>query len=593
MLVYGDPKFSQSLKSLLAAFHKRLENAKLDSLDNLRTLLIQAGQLEQAVADYAMDHAVSGQLLSALAHLIDHVAAEFAGSWKGQGYRAEPRRIAEAFANVNRALAKNLTVTIKVPEGFAFYALFPEQYCATALTWAAQHSNCGEILVVGVRSIGTSLSAVVKEILAGAGLKVQRLTVRPTGHPFDRKIELDIPPPANTKHVLVVDEGPGISGSSMAAVAEALDAARLRDISFLPGHNGAPGPSATPAIRARWNRTPRYVTSIADVKWNSHSLEQSLTDKARELCGGGPFESIQDLSIGRWRKFAFQNEHEWPATAIQFERMKFLCTRRDGISVLWKFAGLHCTEDGHSAAEATFKKLSSHADAGFSPAPLGVHLGFVATRWVEGTRLTRADLRDPSVLSRIGAYLVHAAGPALSASEHESAISRLAEMLYWNTKEALGDSLAESTRLFAEDAKKDKTTCSYGDGHLSPHEWIRCADGIILKTDCEGHAHDHTIVGPQSLLWDVAGALVEWDLSLRVATPLLSVIEQGGAPIDFEALTYYLLAYSAFRVGLLSLSLNQTSDAAEKNRLSLARNFYREKLEQWLTTEAAPAQILH
>jgi len=58
----------------------------------------------------------------------------------------------------------DFTVRVKVPEGFAFYTLYPEQYCAAASRWCDEHATSARrVLVVGVRSIGTSLSALVAD----------------------------------------------------------------------------------------------------------------------------------------------------------------------------------------------------------------------------------------------------------------------------------------------------------------------------------------------------------------------------------------------------------------------------------------------
>jgi hypothetical protein len=591
MLVYGDPKFVRPLNSLVEKFGRRIAHTNATSLDDLRILVIQAGQLEQAVIDGVAKHALPGQLRIALEHLTDCVAAEFCREWNGSG--------AVAFEFVNRAfeevrrvmkqdsIAANAVVTTKVPEGFAFYALFPEQYCVAVRTWADQHLDCGEVLVVGIRSIGTSLSAVVKETLSAAGFQVRRITVHPTGPVFQRRLELDLV--SRAKQILVVDEGPGISGSSMAAVARAFGAAGVREVSFLPGHAGEPGKAGSSEVRDIWKRTPRFVTSIDRVRWDGLSLQQSFAAKAQELDGGDPFETVNDLSVGQWRKYAFSDEEDWPATAVQFERMKFLCRRRGGASVLWKFAGLHCNENGQSECEAAWEQLSARARAGFGPAPLGMFRGFIATPWVEGTRLAREDADRP-MLKRIGDYIVQAAGAPLSPEEHDGAVTRLAEMLYWNTKEALGESIAEQTRSFVDAARENVIPFSYGDGHLAPHEWIRTSRGLIFKLDCEGHANDHTVVGRQSLLWDVAGTLVEWDLNSANAATFFQGIEEGGVRIDFDALAFYLLAYSAFRLGLISMSLDQTSDAAERSRLSCARDFYADNISLSLKAEVAPAQ---
>src|SRR5207248_4140661 len=122
--------------------------------------------------------------------------------------------------------ALDTPLTVKIPEGFAFYALYPEQYCLAALHWLADHKTASprRAAVVGIRSIGTTLSAVVSAALGAAGWEVQRLTVRPTGHPYSRQAEITREELGEAVWGLVVDEGPGQSGSSMAATAAALAA---------------------------------------------------------------------------------------------------------------------------------------------------------------------------------------------------------------------------------------------------------------------------------------------------------------------------------------------------------------------------------
>lgn len=121
----------------------------------------------------------------------------------------------------------SLSAAVKVPEGFSLHTVYPEQYVMAAGRWLADHDGeqARGAVVVGIRSIGTTLAAVVATVLRAGGWQVQSLTVRPQGHPYARTVEmanidLSILDPANVG--LVVDEGPGISGSSMAAAASAL-----------------------------------------------------------------------------------------------------------------------------------------------------------------------------------------------------------------------------------------------------------------------------------------------------------------------------------------------------------------------------------
>jgi hypothetical protein len=534
-------------------------------------LLIEAGQLEQGVADSLLG------MHKVVARLTDLIAASFYECWCGRPGRG--------FKEVCAAFDENVVegdplLTIKVPEGFAFYALFPEQYCAAALEWAKDHSLVPqrEAVVVGVRSIGTSLSAIVSAALRAAGWKIERLTVRPAGEPFRRKVEL----PTLPKHKIgiVVDEGPGISGSSMAAVAVALKRAGVSDVSFLPGHSGEPGAAASPEIRQLWATIPRYTAPLAQLRWNGLSLTETLALKAAEICDvPAGFEVVEDLSAGHWRKLAFPMEQDWPAVAGRFERMKFCCANRRGPSVLWKFAGLGPT------AEATLGTLSARAEQGYAPEPLATFRGFVAMPWIDGQRLTRADSRASDVLEHIGRYIVAAANKPLSSGESAAAIARLKEIIDCNTAEALGHHWADRARDWAEYASIGEGSSGYGDGHLAPYNWIRTSDGQILKTDCEGHDSDHTIVGRQLLLWDVAAALVEWDLGVENAAPLLAPIREAAVRLDWDALTFYQIAYAAFRIGLSSLTVEVTADTNERSRLNKAVGFYRTKLETLLTLQ--------
>ena len=77
-----------------------------------------------------------------------------------------------------------------MPEGYAYYALYPETYVAAAEQFI-RGRRPGTAVCVGLRSIGTSLSAAVAAGLEAAGWRVLALTLRPRGHPFQRRPILD------------------------------------------------------------------------------------------------------------------------------------------------------------------------------------------------------------------------------------------------------------------------------------------------------------------------------------------------------------------------------------------------------------------
>ncbi len=88
------------------------------------------------------------------------------------------------------------------------------------------------------------------------------------------------------------------------------------------------------------------------------------------------------------------------------------------------------------------------------------------------------------------------------------------------------------------------------------------------------------------MLWDVAGALVEWRLDSTATVLLLSRLHEAGIEINRNALTFYQMAYAAFRLGVMSLGASQ-SDAAEQLRLQRAAAHYRAALELLISTREA------
>lgn len=585
MIVYGSLQSEASLHSLVK---KLWGHANPKTVDDWRTLLIEAGQLEQAVADRQTASEGLSSLMKLAGQLTDQAAAGFVACWSEQAEESGRFKSIHCCLNLLQKAA-DLRLFITTPEGYSFYALFPEQYCAAALTWMKHRSEqqSKSATVIGIRSIGTSLSAVVAATLQSAGCPAERFTVRPFGRPFQRQVEFSISPEQKAGSFLIVDEGPGISGSSMVAVAKALTEQGVCDIAFLPGHGGSPGAKASEVIRECWRSTPRYVGSLEEVCWKEGSLWQSLTTQTQELLGiSGPF-AMNDLSGGLWRRCAYTDEQHWPAVAAQFERMKLLCTDSHGHSVLWKFAEL-ADLNGRGSAEAALSRLCRLGKLGFTSTPLGSFRGFVATPWIEGRRLTELDAEVQEVLHHLAQHLIASRLDPLSIAEHCAGIARLREMLYWNTRESLGCDFAEYAHSVGEVLGEEECPRCYGDGHLAPHEWVRTASGVILKTDCEGHDADHTIIGKQSALWDLAGVLVEWNLNERNAGRLLHLLEQGGYGFSDESLRFYRAAYSGFRLGVFTLAESQTADAAEQARLRRAQRFYKHQLRTLLNGESVP-----
>ncbi len=218
--------------------------------DDPRRFLIEFGEIEAAMADRICERAE---------RVTDEIAAMREVS------------LAAARATLGKAgLQPALPVAgfppaieISVPEGYAWYALTPESYIAPARRFYAERGP-REIICIGIRSIGTSLSAMVAATLEQCGCAVRSYTVRPRGHPFDRQLAL-APELArewrrSPAHFAIVDEGPGLSGSSFASVASALASIGAPDdrIVFLPSHHADPSRFVSQTARRQWAKHAKY-----------------------------------------------------------------------------------------------------------------------------------------------------------------------------------------------------------------------------------------------------------------------------------------------------------------------------------------------
>jgi hypothetical protein len=258
--------------------------------------LLEAGELAQGLIDYEFKRTQRDAMTPLHRAALGLVRAV-----------AEGNEIDEHIAALERCDIPEI-VESKVPEGFAFYAVYPELYARAARQETAngQPATANRV-VIGIRTIGTTLGAAVAAA-AGAG---ELITVRPTGHPFRRELHLDyeVDPEAD---YFIVDEGPGLSGSSFGCVADWLEERGVAPerIVFFPSHDNGPGGQADPRHVERWwwrSRRAYVEFSFDDIR---ASVEQ-LT---------GRMESVRDIGAGAWREVIGASAPVW----INRERRKYL-----------------------------------------------------------------------------------------------------------------------------------------------------------------------------------------------------------------------------------------------------------------------------
>jgi hypothetical protein len=370
--------------------------------------------------------------------------------------------------------------------------------------------------VLGIRSIGVTLSAVACAALRLRGVQCQRLTVRPLGHPYDRKLEVTARirqwvASSGDAEFLVVDEGPGISGSSFLAVAEALTSCGVKDerIHLIGSREVDPAGLRAPDAPRRWRRYQFHV----------------MQSPPRLPPGAG-----ENLSGKFWRNFCRCEESAVPASWAPLESATFLARDRRSF---FRFEGF-----GHYG-EAAGNRAALLAARGFAPRYMGNRLGFGEYQMVSGSSL-KIEEHSPQLLDRIADYL--ALRSAAFASDTPQT-PELEKMLRWNWQLEFGEELSgEESRLRTSQV----VVC---DGHMMPHTWLRTDSGDLLKLDASAHGDNHFFPGACDIAWDVAGMIVEWELKNDTREHFLKAYEtRTGDPVQTR-LQPYLLAYTAFRLG--------------------------------------------
>ncbi len=584
MLVYRNQAKSINTLNKLAhvgALIAELERGKWDH-ERALELLIEFGELEAGIAD-ALSPQKDGvqpteRAFREASLLLGHA---YFHSWRDTG--AAPAWLSK-FARAFRSLFVHdlpERIAVSVPEGYAYYSLYPEMYLeAVEQFFEGRHPQ--HAVVIGIRSIGTSESSVVGATLEELGCAVHSYTVRPRGHPFDRHLAVDAALAKEwrahgDRFFLVVDEGPGLSGSSFISVTQELAALGIPDerIALFPSWLPEETHFVSATARAHWHRYDKYVATFEQVELESGKL------------GPGPGK-YADLSAGQWRSFVYADISQYPAVHPHHERRKFLQLAIDAGTpdlahgaVLFKFEGLG------RYGRVRRERAEQLAEAGLAPRLLGLQNGFLATEWVPGHSLVLSD-KKRDVLDALARYLgfleeKFPAPPGVGFDE-------LIEMIRVNVSEGLGEKWrAQLTPLSRYSSIISDAGTTALDARMLPHEWL-AASGQFIKTDGLDHHDDHFYPGCQNVAWDLAGACVEFDLTREERMYLLDQYRRRTRDRNVEdRLPFYLIAYLAFRLGYASMASQALASSFEGERFQKLFHRYAKRLQQEIRRLVKPA----
>lgn len=538
MYVFRDGRRAVSGPDLVRALASGLRELPLaaalpsHSRDLLIDLLLRCGELECALAD------VGSRCAARMARLTDVLARLLIGA------PCSMPTSEELLAFLPSTVPEHLYLS--PPEGFAFYALHPLDFAELAANAPIRGAYAA---VVGIRSIGTTLSAVVRAALMKRGLHAERITVRPSGHPYDRQTQFDAgqlrwigEQRANQADFLVVDEGPGMSGSSFLSVGDALLGAGV----------------ARPRLRFLCSRVPDVnvlCARDAAARWNSY--QASYVAPATHL----PAEAGIYIGGGYWRHELMKRDPSyWPASWSQMERLKFLAPDR---RTVFKFEGF-----GRFGAEIR-QRACTLSEAGYIPPHSSAFDGFAANPLMQGEILTSSELSQ-EVLERMAAYCAFRAS-AFRVHEARSA-DQIETMLRFNVAEEFGVELNGSLGPLRSER------LVLVDGRMLPHEWVRTPSGCLMKCDATSHGDDHFFPGPATdICWDLAGAIVEWNMPPDASNFFLDRYQSLSGDRPRPRLPAYLLAYTIFRMAYCKMAASAMRLSEEETRLEKAYTYYRER----------------
>lgn len=503
------------------------------SRDELLGALLCAGELECGTAD--------AECRPEAAQIITDDLAESLVSLK-KPEQQELLRLISAFCPPKQ-------ISISVPEGFGYYALHPLAY-SDVVTKLANVGN--RVAVLGIRSIGTTLSAMVAAGLRKQGKNASRITVRPQGHPYNRELRLSgeqrefvARALAEDAYFLVVDEGPGLSGSSFLSVAEALVAHDVpqQKITLICGHEPNFG-------QFRANNGQRRAQNF---RWVPVDGSPRIPEQATDFIGGGS-----------WRERLFPDRNDWPETWTSFERLKYLSSQGKDETRLFKFLGL-----GHYGSEV-FRREYCVAQAGFGPEPRSESGGFASYSWVSARPMSASDLNE-DVLRRLAEYCAFRA----NAFPADKADLDGPQLMAKHNLAQLGIELPVTLQL---------ERLVIADGRMQPHEWLITPDGKMLKTDSGSHGDDHFFPGPTDIAWDLAGTIVEWQMTDQQTNALLAHYGHLNGDNAARRIAGFVVAYTVFRAAYCLMAANALHGSEEQARMEKTADQYKRALEH-----AAPA----
>lgn len=590
MVIYCDLTNQSSTLDYIARIRFLIDQIKSNSYSDHNTvaeLLIDFGDLQTALTDYySSKEEVVNPLIKNLNQIGKIIGSILLKSWNEESNLLNSQTERKLNACLNYILSCQIpdTITVKVPEGYAYYGYFPETYLEAA-NKCFKLIKPKDVVVIGIRSIGSSFSNAVAALMESNGCKVELFTVRPKGEYSSRFLKLSKEMKSELLKkkgslFLIVDEGPGLSGSSFGITAEVLSGLGIPDDQIIFISSWEPDGSG-------------LISEIGKIRWKKHkkfsaSFEETWL-KNNRLVKSFPHKELLDISNGRWRSLFYFNEEEFPLTYPVEERKKFLCSKfplqmksgalhntnkmlpHNNNIFMIKFAGLG------RYGKALFERAKILSQASLIPSVVDLQNGFLIFNFIEGLPLRKENISFEFINSA-AKYLsfLYNKFPASPSRNFEEMLN----MIHENVCEYLGESWAKMI-----DNKKQLLASMYSnlavavDGHMFLHEWITSKERCF-KTDAVTHHADQFFPGCQSILWDIVGFSIESNLDNRRESFFIKRFsELSGFREIGNSLNFYKLAYLSFRMGYSAVISDVMVNSPEGKKAKIQADRYADQLK--------------
>jgi hypothetical protein len=546
MIVFADQCTVETIKTKLDEIKKLIRSIyKINSCDHSQivNLFIEIGEIETGLSDsYCKHKDTFTPLLFKCRKLSVEAAGLVTESW-GNGDTKSEEKVSTILKLISDIGESDLpqTISLIAPEGFCYYGLYPECFIEAARQFYFDYQP-DKVTVIGLRSIGTPLSALVHQNLEDKKCDCFSFTLRPRGNPFDRYVEIDenlnvIIKKRSKGYFVIVDEGPGLSGSSICGTIQMLKRFKISDYQIIIFPGWLPDSQKFISAQARelWGNYKKYVINFEDIWLKSNRLGMFLKKKI-----------IADLSSGNWKHVLNKNQSASVAVYPNHERRKYLLEDHAKNKYISKFIGLG--KYGNLLLERANYLGNSNKIALVKD----YYNGFLVYDFQDGT--IPEKLNEQFIKFTIDYFcLINTIPGQLTVS-----FDQIKEMIIVNLSESFSSDIVVNCRAVNSISETEyENEVVKIDGHVMPHEWIQKNDGTYSKSDCLEHHCDQFIHGCQNIAWDIAAFCIEFNMSQDLTESYVNMfIEKTGNKLMKKVLPFYRLAYLAFRIGFVTMGMN-------------------------------------